>query len=98
MIVAINLSTPRRKIQDKINSMIFEAKMKNIEVSVDKKIFLSTLILIMLKGSNASAEEIFTSSKISSQVVDGLSIIGYPTVDFIYNLLTMKKHFKYIIK
>lgn len=98
MIIAINLSTPRRKIQDKIDSMIFEAKMKNIEISLNKKIFLSMLILLMLKDSNANAEEIVTGTKISGHIIDGLSTIGYPTIDLAYNLLRMKDGFKYLIK
>jgi hypothetical protein len=96
MIVTINLSTPRKKIKDKINSAIFEAKMKNVNMTKHRSIVIGALLILMLKGTNANAEEILTSTKISSQIVNGLNLIGYPTVDVIFNLLQMKKHFKYI--
>lgn len=96
MIVTINLSTPRRKIEDMINNMIFEAKMKNFHIKKYNNIIISSFILLMFRNHNANAEEILRNSLMSSSVVEELNLIGYPTVDAIYNLLTIRKHLKYM--
>lgn len=95
MIVTINLSTPRRKIEDIINNMIFEAKMKDFHIKKYNNILISSFILLMFKNHNANAEEILRSSLMSSSIVDELNLIGYPTVDAIYNLLIIRKHMEY---
>ncbi len=94
MIIAINLSTPVRKIKDKIDINICEAKMKNSNIVKCSKIILGTLTLLMVKNTNANAQDILSGTNMSAQVVESLNAIGYPTVDLIFNLVQMKDHFK----
>lgn len=94
MITTINLSHPRKKLIEECDKALFKAKMMNIDINRYAKITLGVIFICAFKSTNANAEDLCNSKDIVGQSTEVLRIIGYPTVDLVYQLFSMKQHLK----
>jgi flagellar biosynthesis/type III secretory pathway M-ring protein FliF/YscJ len=86
MIQTINLSYPRKKVQNIYNDLFFQVKFKKILIKRNKKsnmvfaIILAHLIILAT----------FAGTKSSKNTVDQLiKETGYPTIDAIFQMMKM---------
>ncbi|QGU94301.1 hypothetical protein GOM49_03515 [Clostridium bovifaecis] len=94
MITTINLSLPRKKLLEEFDKVLFKARMMDIDINRYAKTTLGAIFICAFRNTNANAKELYNSKDIIKQSTEVLRLIGYPTIDLIYQLLSMKQHLK----
>lgn len=101
MIRSINLSSPRKSAQSIINNMLFERKIKKINLSKHKKLSMMFFIYLLINARCVMAKEANTPNHIInlySYFINFFQAIGYPTIDVIFNCIRFHKPFYDYIK
>lgn len=88
MIYTINLSIPRKKLQSVYDSMLFEIKYKNINISKVIGISAGISLFAILSSSKISAKDIAIRGS-NGKLDDIFYSLGYPTFDAIYQMIKM---------
>ncbi|MBC2581052.1 hypothetical protein [Clostridium sp. DJ247] len=102
MITSINLSLPRKATYSFINNILLGQRMKSTYVNSYNYAFILTMLCVLTNSETVFAKDSTIPGEIlkyHNYFIDFITIIGYPTIDVIFNILRMHKslidYFKY---
>lgn len=101
MITSINLSSPRKYAQSIINDISFQRKMKKIHSLKYNNFTLIFFLYLLMNAKCVMAKESNPSNDVVSlydYLINFFQVIGFPTIDVIFNCIRFRKPFYDYIK
>jgi hypothetical protein len=94
MITVLDLSIPRKHLYKGLNNLLFELKMKNIDIRTHGNIIILTLLFLCEQNNKVMAQQLETSqyTVLKKQMKELIEIYGIPTIYTFGELIKIKSH------
>lgn len=94
MITILDLSIPRKLSYKAFNNLLFELKMKNIDIRTHRNIIILILLFLYQRSNKVMAQQLETSQNLllERQVKELIEIYGIPTIYTLGELIKIKSH------
>lgn len=96
MIIVVNLALPRKKIEEKFNDILFKAKLNDFDLCKYTEILVLLVLGLTLDCTKAYAKETYLAENMHDRITELVKVIGYPTVDSVFQLMKLKGWKEYI--
>jgi NADH:ubiquinone oxidoreductase subunit E len=94
MITIIDLSVPRKLSCKALNNILFELKMKNIDIKAHGNIAILALLTLVQNNNRVIAQELEASQNLilEKSLKEAIELYGIPTIYTLYELYKIKSH------